>query len=396
MPPAIAYLSRGRLLVRRDGEAVREVQSDFARESMERELRNQKLHGWKGQSGIWGNMGIEPAQFADWQNAEPRRVIRFASVTPGDGPGELFYVLDLGAVGGLFRYDLAANREQRLMHRNGFSTNDLSRHPETGAIAVAVPRDDGTVGIAVGENDGRYLSEATVGDCIDEAPTWVRGNGRALVYQSAGIGRDERGFSVGLGPYRLERIDMESKAVETLLEVDGYDLLQPRQLADGTLFYIRRPYKPHGEVPGPLEVLKDVVLFPYRLLRAVFHFLNFMSVAFSGKPLTTAGAGGVPGQRRPEPRHLALWGQVIDTKRAMAKAGNDEPANLVPREWTLVRRAPDGTETDLAEHVLAYDVTTDGTVVVTNGTRVTWIDAAGRRHELARDTMIERVVALAP
>jgi len=57
--------------------------------------------------------------------------------------------------------------------------------------------------------------------------------------------------------------------------------------ADGRLLYIRRPYEPlQGRAAPPLTVLKDIFLFPFRVIRSAFDFLNAFSMAFSQKPLT--------------------------------------------------------------------------------------------------------------
>jgi hypothetical protein len=64
----------------------------------------------------------------------------------------------------------------------------------------------------------------------------------------------------------------------------------------------------------------------------------------------------------------------------------------VPSDWQLIRRGADGAEESLAEHVLAYDVRGDGELLVTNGSTIEHIDAAGRRLRLATDQLVERVV----
>lgn len=391
MEPTIAYLARGRLILKRPGDPPQEIESAFARQAMERQARDESLHGWKGRSGIWGNMGMEPPSWGQWQEPEPRRAFHFRSVARGDGPGELFYVLDMGPVGGLFQYDAAQDQERRLMHKNDFAARDLARHPQSGSVALASKRGDGTSGIVVGENDGRFLREVTRGDCVDESPHWVAGEGRRIVYQSAPVGRDENGFALGLGPYAIELVDLDSQQITTLVEDEDADLLAPQMLQDGTLYYIRRPYKSPAERnrPNPWLLLQDIVFFPFRVLRSFVYFLNFFSVMFSGKPLMTASG---PQPLRPEQRYLMLWGQMIDTKAAMQKAGRNGPADLVPKDWELIRRGPDGSETVLAANVLAFDIGPQQEIVYTNGSAVLALDAAGQTASLCTDALIERVI----
>lgn len=391
MEPSIAYLSQGDLLVKLPGEASRIVESAFARQVRDRQARELQAHGWKNRGGIWGNMGMEPPGLAQWEGVADRRVMNFRGVARGGEPGRLFYVLELGTMAGLFHYDLAADSERRLLHRNDFRATDLHRHPRHGDLAMTVAREDGSTSLCISEADGRQLREITPGNSVDEAPAWIPGDGRQIVYQSAPIVRDDAGFAVGLGPYAIELVDIDREEISTLVEDEAADFLQPKRLADGTLYYVRRPYKPPGRdrIDG-LALLKDIVFFPFRLARAVFYFLNFFSVMFSGKPLTTAG--GALRRQTADTRYLMVWGRMIDTKRAMEKARQPKTADLVPEDWQLIRRAPDGRVTVLAENVLSYDVCDDGGIAFTNGSVIVHLDAAGNRRELCTDRMIEKVI----
>lgn len=392
MQPAVAYLSDGRLFVKLAGREPREVQSAFAAQVMERQARNAEVHGWKSQSGVWGQMGLGAPELALWdQQGRQRTPVRIQGAVAGDVPGHLYYILGVGDMGGLFHYVHEGESERRLMHRNGFMARDIARNPHTGEVAVSVHREDGSVGIQVGANDGRFLREVTVGDAVDEAPSWVPGEGRRLVYQSAGIGRDEHGFAVGLSTYRIELMDLDRQTIETVHEEVDRDLLQPRMRADGTVYFIRRPYEPPGRRRlGPWTVLKDILLFPFRLGRAIFHFLNFYSVMFSGKPLTTNSG---PQQRISDTRFRMIWGRMIDTKRAMETARKEKSTGLVPKEWQFVRRTPDGNEDILAERVLSFDLCEDGSTLYTDGTVIFHREVDGETREVCRDQFVEKVIA---
>jgi hypothetical protein len=133
------------------------------------------------------------------------------------------------------------------------------------------------------------------------------------------------------------------------------------------------------------------VLFPYRLARAVIFFLHFFSLFVSGQPLMTAGG---PKRSAPDTRYLAIWGRMIDTRRAMERAGRDQPADLVPKDWELVRRDAEGAEQALASNVLSYDLAANGDIVYTNGTAVYLLDGEGNRSRICLGEMVERVIAL--
>lgn len=390
--PKVLYLAQGQLFIKEDGKNAEPIESHFALKAMERDERDRQRNAWKQRGGIWQRMGIEMPFMAQAmmgpQVAQQRR-INFGSVTRGEAPGQLLYVLHTGQLSGLFHYDFSNDEERRLLHRNDFEVHDLARHPLKPLLACSASYEDGTVHIVVGDGDGRRLRQVTEGDAMDQAPSWVPCDSQQLVYQSAGIGRNAQGFFTGLGPYRIERLDLDKGDLDTLVEDDGHDHLLPRMLADGTLYFIRRPYNANPR-PKLGQLLLDIAAFPWRLLRAIFHYLDFFSMIYSGKPLTSAGG---PKREGPDQRYLMLWGRWIDVQQAERRARQKGDAGLVPRDWELVHRRGGGAEEVLAKGVLSYDLCDDGTIVYSDGRRVRHLTPQGDR-ELFQAAMIEKVVAL--
>ena len=198
------------------------------------------------------------------------------------------------------------------------------------------------------------------------------------------------GIGEALGPYAIQQLDLENGDLTTIVEKPDADYLCPRSCADGSICFIRRPYLPDGGRASPVKLAGDILFFPFRLARAVLHFLNFFSLLFSQKPLLTAG-----GEKRSlDQRHLMLWGKFIDADKAskMAKEG-DAPA-LVPAEWELIRRSTDGTEKTLARSVLSFDMTAEGHILYSNGSAVYHLDADGNPNRLCASKLIEHIAAL--
>ncbi|MCR9198722.1 MAG: hypothetical protein NXI04_08770 [Planctomycetaceae bacterium] len=394
MSISCAWISRGRLFVKRDDEDVIEIESDFARNSLERDMRRAGNNAWKGRSGVWGSLGMEPPGAVPWENVEAVRQIRFVSVAPGDHPSEIYYVLDLGAVGGLFSYDIDLEEETRLMHSQAFQARDLSRHPTDRRIAVSVIRDDGTMGLSITRHDGLFGKGVSLSDTIDEAPSWVPDGSAKLVFQSAAIGRNEAGAAVGQSTRRIELLDLEAEQITNLTEEDDFDLLQPRMLSDGSLLYIRRPYRSsHQKPPALLETLQDIVYFPFRLARTAVYFFNFMSMAFSGKPLMTAGLQ--PQKNQDQDPWLVLYGHTIDTRKAMANGADKDPDRpLVPKDWELIKRSADGRQSVLTSGVASFDADPDGRVVYSNGRGVYLLNEDGKSTMLGKGDLVQKVALL--
>lgn len=392
--PTLAWISHGRLFVRRGDQPVQEIESDFARDALERDQRHHDQNAWKGRSGVWGSLGMEPPGLAPWEAAEPQRVVRFVCVCRGASPGELYYVLQIGPVGGLFCYDLERHEETRLMHRQGFVATALSRSPHGGQLIFSVRRDDATVGLTVARHDGLFGRNLSMSDSIDEAPRWRADQEHRVVFQSAAVIRNEGGVPIGQSPYRIEQLDLDSEEAQCIAEEEDHDLLQPQVTNDGQLHYIRRPYRPAAASQVSFwQLTQDVVLFPFRLARTFVYLFNFLSMAVTGKPLMSAGGPHHPSAANSP--WLTLYGQAIDTRQALQKnARNADTKPLVPKEWTLVRRLNDGTSVVISEHVLDFDVNEAGDCVWTDGRRIFYRNDSSDSVELAQADLIEKVCLL--
>lgn len=383
----IAYLAGGKLFLKRPGADAAPIESQYAQEVIDDAMRSRQRNEWKTRSQTGRIMsGGTPWGGGDPSDPSTRRV-EITGVTQGPQAGALIYALEMDRVGGLFSYDVEEAHEQRLYHHNQFRARHLARDPMEPRVAFSLASDDGGSNIAVIGADGRGMQIVTEGDSLDEAPSWVPESTSRLVFQSAGLGRNQAGHVVGTGPSAVQQLDLDREDLTTLLEDDRTDYLLPRMTADGILYCIRRPYQ---VVRGTsvVGIVKDALLLPVRLLWAVFGFLNFFSLMFSGKPLTTAGG---PKREGPDPRHLLLWGKVIDAERAEKLARDGEAASLVPKDWKLIKRTPSGEEHVVAEGVVSFDLTPDGGVIYTNGSAVFHVSPQGRRETLCRARMIEHV-----
>jgi hypothetical protein len=197
---------------------------------------------------------------------------------------------------------------------------------------------------------------------------------------------------VGFSPFSVQLLDLEKGDITPVLEDARFDFLGPRLARDGAIHAIRRP---HRERTGgsPWKAVADVGLFPFRMVRALFGYLNFFSVRYGGKPLSNSGGAR---QKEADPRQMFIWGNLIDAEKAAQRAreGSDEAPALVPPSWTLVRKRPGAELEELAKGVLSFDLCDDGSVVFSNGSSVEHLAPNGKRTTLCRGELIEQVVAL--
>lgn len=338
---AFAFLSNGLLFYRERGGELTQLQSTYAQEAVDRRERVRERHGWKkgtsfGIAAGGGMRSFEPAE-------KPALVTSAAFEVSGD----LLYFLKDDNVGGLFRRQAASGNEIRVLLRQNL-------HP-------------------------------------DSAPAWIPGVPNRLLFQSSGLARNEQGYIVTQGPAGIEMLDMESGTVKPVLKDAGFDYLKPRVCPTGNLLFIRRPYE--GPRYGVGSVLTDTLLFPFRLLRAVFHYLNFFSLMYTRKPLTSASGPAM----QADLKNILLQGRRIDAQKALRseRAVQGVPS-LVPNSWELVSRNRDGDERVLATNVATYDVGADGTIIYSNGRGVFVLGQDGAPRLAVTGDLVADVVAAIP
>ncbi|MEJ2641359.1 MAG: hypothetical protein P8010_17465 [Desulfosarcinaceae bacterium] len=382
----LAYITQGKLFQIGGDASVEQILSPFGQKIIDQTLRIHQKSGWKQESSgsyfgggvLWG---------VDKVDTDAIRV-NITSVTQSPENHTLSYVLESDSAGGLFSYNPRTREETRLFHKEKFKAKDLDIHPETKEFVCSQQFPNGTANILLIGKDGTDLRELTEGDVIDEAPSWMPGKHRRILFQSSGIARNKDGHTLGRGPVSIQALDLDNNRMTTVLEDDRYDFLQPHLGEDGWLYYIRRPYEttPYR----PVTALVDFVLFPFRLLRAVFHYLNFFSLVYSQKPLTTASG---PKMHQDDLKTVMLKGRIIDAQKAQRSGAKIMGVpSLVPASWELVRCDENNRAEILATHAASFDIGRDGTIIYSNGFGIFRLDGSKRPCLLSKDRLIEEVI----
>jgi hypothetical protein len=389
MPHSYAYLSQGQLHLKLGSDPVRAIDSKFGESVRQRAAQINSRNAWKTQgtgakfmsgSLLWGrNADDDPTEIP----------IEITGISRGCKPGELFYSLSTPDIGGVFLLRDRATDELRLLHTADFRVRRLAAGFGQESLACVVQRKGGQSCIAVMRDDGTDMRDVTAGDTIDDAPHWVPGSPGKLVFQSSAVGRNRAGFAVTQAPFAIHKLDLEAGTVTSLAEDPKFDLLMPQLGTDGSLYYIRRPYRDPNQPPSPWRAALDLVLLPFRLLYAVFQLLNFFTVRYTGNTLTTSGNAR---QKHSDIRKMMVWGNLLDADKAANRADDGTPA-LVPKTWELVRRKNDNDEV-VAKGVVCYDLYQDGSILYSNGSGIYRADQNGSVERLAKDALIEQIVAV--
>lgn len=386
--PAVAYLAGGKIKLRTSTEKPHVIESKFAQTIRDRAVKNQERHAWKGgDSG--GGMFAGPSLWGKNAAQDAAAIpISITSICRGSTVGQLLYSLESDSTCSMLAIEDYGADERRLWNHHKTAVTRLNMNAD-GDIVASVEHQFGTANIGIklaGEGSG--FGEVTEGDSLDTAPRWVMGRTNEIVFQSAGVGRNQHGHIAALGPFAVHHLKVDSGEMEVLAEDSQYDFLTPAMLDNGTLYYIRRPYLAALK-PSFFAVIKDVLLFPFRLLYSILQFLNFFAFLFTGKKLNRAGT--VP-QKEMDIKQMLIWGRHVQAQRNRSQG--DEAPDLVPQSWELIRRDSDGEEKTIARGVLDFDVTPQGQVVYTNGNALFSIGPNGESKKIQTDTMISQVTFL--
>lgn len=382
---AFAFLSNGLLFTRERGAAAAQVHSAYVQEAMDRRERARERHGWKQGTSFGITAGGGMRGFGDGGDAP---IVATSAVFEPDG-GLLYFLKD-NNVGGLFRREPGTGKELRVLLKQGLHLADLALARDGVRVAACSQLANGPAHIALFAPDGSNYREVTGGDTVDSAPAWIPGVPNRLLFQSAGLARNDQGYIVAQGNASIQKLDMDSGTVTPILDDARFDFLKPRVCPAGNLHFIRRPFEAPGY--GMRNMLLDTLLFPFRLLRAVFHYLNFFSLMYSRKPLTSANGPGV----RADLKDILLQGRRIDAEKALREAKPVQGVpSLVPESWVLVRRDLAGEETVLATNCASYDIAPDGSIVYTNGHGVFVLEGRGPARLALSGELFGEVVAAA-
>lgn len=363
------FISDGKLFVNSGDENV-EITSKFATEKTEDAERQRASHGWKSDT----SMGADPYYGSNivWggqSRLRPFRKFRFKNVmTKNDNM--IYYLLTNDFVTGLFKYNISENEELRIFHKREFQEQGMDYSPALDKFTAAMMNEDQSVDIELLDNNAQYDKSLTSGDSRDSNPSFSKSNKDEILYQTAGIGRNEEGFVWGYSPEAISKVNINSGEIVTLLADDKYDYLSPKDDRQGNVYCIRRPYQGPGYV-SPFKTIWYVVTFPVRFLVAVVKFLDAFTRLFHSNPMKPAGPNVQP---QIQNKYVSVLGQTVDLAKVHRDARFSNEPSLVPKSWELIKLDKQGNVSVISRKVSSFDIGNNDELHITNGFRVKEID----------------------
>lgn len=220
----------------------------------------------------------------------------------------------------------------------------------------------------------------TEGECADITPSFSRSVPGEILFSSAGYYVDSAKNKRVYDTYNLCRLDIGSGEITEVLNSPACDFLRPKDRPDGKLYCLRRP----KEEPKSGTTFVDVLLVPFRMLKALFGWMNFFSQRYSGEPLVKRSGGDNPGKHQEkDEEQLFVEGNLINASQTLKEnqLGGEQFPGIIPKSWELVQVKPNG-DLEVVKRGVA-DYAFDGEdILYSNGKYIIRLSADGTEEKL--------------
>lgn len=327
----------------------------------------QAKKAWKTQGSSAQFQGVAGQQ-SHFDGAQTQSKINGLAVM--GGLDKVIYAITVNEMSGIFIKDLldVGAVEGHVVHDSNVDfmsiDYDESQHKLIAGIRVSAYNCHiGTVNMANG-----HYQVITEGDCLDENPTWSKTQSRLVFYDSCGLARNQHS-GIERSAKSICSLDLVSGDLKEIVTDPNqrFDYVKPKEDRSGNLYYIKRPRK---EVTKPQTSLLDVAKMPGKVGKAVFGWLDFFTMRYSGDTLKSGGNSANPAKpQQKTPEQLFIEGNLINVQETMAqyKEAGEKYDGAVPRNWELVMQDRSGAVTVISRGVLDYALGDDGQVIYSNG-----------------------------
>jgi len=238
--------------------------------------------------------------------------------------------------------------------------------------------------------DSNRIQYITEGDCQDQHPCFDPQNPDIIYYDSCGFAYDQQG-GISIGPKEICRLNLKTGDLETIIADPRYDYYKPQIDAAGQLYFLKRPYK-NQNYSG--NSLKDIVLAPFKIIRAVFGWLDFFTQRYTGESLkSTSGSNPAKSKQKSE-EELFVEGNLIKAQKALQQnqSAGEKFAGVIPRSWELIQCSSTGEQKVLKRGVLGYRLHTQGLILYSNGKHLVSIAADQTEQMLVEAKLIQKIM----
>lgn len=410
MNKPIFYIAGGKMFCLESGRE-REIPSGVLQNYITRTKERARRNEWKTNGSGAAFLGEQPVQSAETQVANLRSSVGCL----GFCAGKFLYSLRIGEITGIYSKRTFADTEEGIVLSDSeYRYSDFDVSPSGDLIAVAAFA--GEAHLALLRADERSARILTEGDSVESAPVWSKVKPDTVIFSSAGLlqdGREEDDprnkrptsyhefmMSMMMGDEVIDReqsaqsiseMNLRTGEIVDLLTDPAYSFVRPQCDGEGNIYYIKKPFRSdEGKKKG--GCLVDLLLAPFRLIRAIVGFFNIFTVKYSGKNLTAAG-GNSKAKKKDEEK-IFIDGNLIaaEKERRENQSKGDAYPGIIPRSFELRCLRADGEDRLIRKGVLSYRLCDEG-VLYSNGSYVLLRRPDGSEEKLIKADKVTFILA---
>lgn len=386
------YYIRDGKMYRFDGENSKEISSWVLDSYISKVRSRAEQNEWKynGQGAVFTGSAMPHAGASEAVGSIFSRVR-----CVGEYKGNLLYSIDIDSTNGIYRKSTESESEGIVLCNSStaYRSFDIKGDRLVASAAFAGESHIGVLDLTTGRFD-----TYTEGHVRDSSPVSSATDSNKIYFCSAGLPENEkaapdekstpRGISqmvdemysassVQLGPSAICLLDISEGRLDEILADNSYNFTSPHSASDGSLYYIRKPYK-YNSGGSSFGCLADIVMLPVRLFQALFGFLNVFSAKYSGKTLSRSDV------KRKSDEQLMIDGNLVNAERELKEnqRRGDKNPGIIPRSWELRRLDKDGKDALIRTGVAAYKLLDDGGILISNGSHILRIYENGKEEKI--------------
>lgn len=389
MGQKIIFASEGKI-GRIDGSKITYYTSEYLEKYNKNRYEIIKKNSWKTEGQGARFMGVHSMV----QDIEiPREEANITGIAFLEDTDEIIYTITVNNMSGIFSKNLShdSNNEGHIIHKSNTEFSGIDYNGSSGQAVVTVSEESFEKHIALIDLKKGSYRIVTEGESRDQNPFWSRRNKDIIYYDSCGIGLNRSNNEVAFSNRFICKLDISAGTVEECMVDEKFNFEKPKEDMEGNLYFIKRPFgDEHKMSPG--QTLKDIFLFPFRMLKAIFSWMNFFSMRYSGESLRSKGNNPAKIREKSQ-QEIFIEGNLINVENALKEnmdSGEKYPG-FAPRSWELVKMGDDGKLVTIKKGVLDFDIDEDGNIVYTNGNYVIRISKNGKEEKIEKVPMVTKV-----
>lgn len=368
---------------------IKEFGSDFHSNYIESARKAVKNNEWKtqGAGARFMREGLNDESYVEKNDVSYFNSLEFLA-----SPNEIIYSITVNELSGVMKKDLTTEKdsESHIIHSRENMYCGACPDNTNNKFITCIRTGYENAHLAVYDLKTNDYMTLTDGDSFDFDAIFSRRNDSKVYFASKGAGRGSDGEFVEFSHSAILSYDFFSGDIDEILSDPNKSLTRPRDDENGNLYYITRPDKEHKT--GFFRLLLDIILIPWKLLKALYYFAELFTTMFTGKGFTEKS--GNPAKTMKKSQGMILIDDnLINAEEEYKKnlRHKDNFAGVAPWSWQLVKRSKNGETTNIASGVIDYSLLSDGSVAYTNGKHIIVIDADGKKTKIADTDLCTRI-----